>query len=133
VPDPAALLPGFDVFALPSLWEGLPVALLEAMRAGLPAVGSRVAGIEEAIDHERTGLLVPPADAAALAHAILDLAADAGRRAAYRERALERIGRFRAAEAARAYRQLYIRMLDPSQSTSSRSLDAGRARKVSSL
>jgi glycosyltransferase involved in cell wall biosynthesis len=50
--------------------EGLPNVVLEAMAAGVPVVGSRHAGIGEAVAHERTGLLVPPADAEALAAAL---------------------------------------------------------------
>ena len=74
VAEPMTLLPGLDIFALPSVWEGLPIALLEAMAAGLPAVGTRVSGIEDVIENGVTGRLVPSADAAALAAAIEDLA-----------------------------------------------------------
>jgi glycosyltransferase involved in cell wall biosynthesis len=76
VDDPMALLPGLDLFALPSLWEGLPVALLEAMAAGIPVVGSDVAGINEVIENNRSGLLVPPGDASAMARAITELLED---------------------------------------------------------
>jgi glycosyltransferase involved in cell wall biosynthesis len=50
--------------------EGLPNVVIEAMAAGAPVIGSRHAGIGEAVTHERTGLLVPPADAEALAAAL---------------------------------------------------------------
>ena len=50
--------------------EGLPNVVIEAMAAGAPVIGSRHAGIGEAVAHERTGLLVPPADAEALAAAL---------------------------------------------------------------
>lgn len=63
VPD---LLQGFDIFALPSHREGLPVALSEAMATGLPCVASNVRGCRELITHGETGLLVPPKDEAAL-------------------------------------------------------------------
>lgn len=56
--------------------EGIPVALMEAMASGLPAVSTRLSGIPELVDDGRTGLLVPPADAAALADAIERLARD---------------------------------------------------------
>jgi colanic acid/amylovoran biosynthesis glycosyltransferase len=56
--------------------EGLPNVILEAMAAGIPVVGSDSAGIAEAIAHERTGLVVPPGDAPALAEALACLAAD---------------------------------------------------------
>ncbi len=60
-----------DLFVMPSLMEGMPNALLEAHVAGLPVVASSVGGLAEAIEHERSGLLVPPRDPAALAAAIL--------------------------------------------------------------
>jgi len=56
--------------------EGLPNVILEAMAAGIPVVGSDSAGIAEAIAHERTGLVVPPGDAPALAQALARLAAE---------------------------------------------------------
>ena len=61
---------GFDVFALPSIAEGTPVTILEAMACGLPVVASKVGGIPEVVDHQATGLLVPPSDATALADAL---------------------------------------------------------------
>lgn len=67
VPEILALL---DVFVLPSLWEGLPIALLEAMAAGLPVVATAVGGVPEVVIDETTGLLVPPRDPVALERAI---------------------------------------------------------------
>jgi glycosyltransferase involved in cell wall biosynthesis len=58
------------VLCLPSIYEGFPVTIVEAMAAGLPVVATRVAGVPEAVDHGATGLLVDPEDAAALATAI---------------------------------------------------------------
>lgn len=71
--DVESLLGAFDVFVLPSLTEGIPVALLEAAAAGLPAVASNVGGVPEVIADGETGLLVPPADCEALAGAIRQL------------------------------------------------------------
>ena len=71
-----------DVFLMPSIVgkrgsrDGLPNVLLEAMACGVASVGSDAVGIPEAIEHGRTGLLVPPADPEALARALQDLAAD---------------------------------------------------------
>ena len=62
-----------DVFVLPSRWEGLPVALLEAMGMGLPVVATHVEGVEEVVEHNAQGLLVPPEDSAALATALIEL------------------------------------------------------------
>jgi glycosyltransferase involved in cell wall biosynthesis len=68
--DVGNLLGAIDVFVLPSLWEGLPLAMVHAMGAGVPVVASRVAGIPEVVDDGRTGLLVPPSDALALGAAL---------------------------------------------------------------
>jgi glycosyltransferase involved in cell wall biosynthesis len=70
VPD---LLAAADLFALPSRFEGLPLALLEAMAAGLPAVATRVSGVAEVVEPGRTGLLVEPGAPAALAGALARL------------------------------------------------------------
>jgi glycosyltransferase involved in cell wall biosynthesis len=56
--DVELLLPAFDVFCLPSLCEGIPLALLEAMAAGVPAVAAATGGIPEAARPERDALLV---------------------------------------------------------------------------
>ena len=71
----AALLQQADIFVLPSLSEARPRSILEAMLAELPVVASDVGGIPTVVEHERTGLLVPPGDAAALADALDRLAA----------------------------------------------------------
>ena len=64
----------------PGLGDGLPNVLREAMAVGTPVVASRVAGIPEALDDGRCGVLVPPADVAALTDAIAGMLADEGRR-----------------------------------------------------
>jgi glycosyltransferase involved in cell wall biosynthesis len=80
--DVGDLLEACDVFALPSVREGLSVTLLEAMRASRAAVATRVGGNAEAVLDHATGLTVAPEDPAALAAALGDLLGDAGRRAA---------------------------------------------------
>ncbi len=65
-----------DIFVLPSWYEGLPLVAMEAAAAGCPVVATAVDGTPEAVAEGRTGLLVPPGDAAALAAALLLLAAD---------------------------------------------------------
>jgi glycosyltransferase involved in cell wall biosynthesis len=78
VPD---MLREFDIFVLPSLSEGMPNALLEAMATGLPCVATRVGGNSEIIGQGGVGRLVPARDAGGLAAALLSLAGDpAGRR-----------------------------------------------------
>jgi glycosyltransferase involved in cell wall biosynthesis len=71
--DVAELLAAADYFIHVPLHEGLGVAVLEALAAGLPTVASEVGGIPELIEDEKTGLLIPPHDAAALATALTSL------------------------------------------------------------
>ncbi len=82
-----------DVFCLPSYAEGVPTVLMEAMASELPVVGTHIMGVPELIEHERSGLLVPPARADALADALVRLAADAELRARLGRAARERIER----------------------------------------
>ena len=89
--DPVRCLASFDIFTLPSLWEGLPNALLEAMACGLAVVASQVDGVAEVVTSGQDGLLVPPADAAALAQSIARLVEDAGLRRRLGSAARERV------------------------------------------
>lgn len=91
--DKAALLKRAWVLALPSHWEALPMAVLEAMAAGVPVVASRVGAIPEALPQGQGGLLVPPRDPAALADALVEVLGDAALR-----KALGRAARRRASE-----------------------------------
>lgn len=76
VADMEAHLEHLDVLLIPSLSEGLPLALLEAAAVGLPAIASAVGGVPEVVKDEVTGLLVPSGDIQALASAIRRLASD---------------------------------------------------------
>jgi glycosyltransferase involved in cell wall biosynthesis len=78
--DIPALLALADVFVMPSLWEGLPMALLEAMLAGKAVVASATAGIPEAINNGTDGILVPPGDVPSLADALHSLISSSERR-----------------------------------------------------
>src|SRR5207249_6151689 len=71
--DARAIVGSLDVLVVPSLSEGMPLVILEAMNAGVPVVASAVGGISEQICHQREGLLIPPEDAMALAEALLHL------------------------------------------------------------
>ena len=65
--EPRRYLPGFDAFVLPSRQEGFPLAVVEAMLAGLPVVAADVGSVSEAVVDEETGYLVPAEDPGALA------------------------------------------------------------------
>jgi len=79
--DITGLLAASDLFVLPSLWEGLPNALLEAMAAELPVVATHVGGIPEVVIDGETGLLVAPRDSDGLARAIERVIGDGALRA----------------------------------------------------
>jgi glycosyltransferase involved in cell wall biosynthesis len=106
--DIGDLLALADVFVMPSLWEGLPMAVLEAMVAHKAIVATAIAGIPEAIVDGREGLLVRSGDAAALADALHVLMADPQRRVALGEAAAARANRdFTVQVMAERYETLY--------------------------
>jgi glycosyltransferase involved in cell wall biosynthesis len=99
-----------DLLVLPSHWEGLSLALVEAMGAGRAIVATSVGGNPEVVTDSKTGLLVPPGDPAALAQALDGLLPDASARAALGQAAsAEARARFsieeHAAQLAALYRQ----------------------------
>jgi len=105
IPDLLALA---DIFVMPSLFEGLPMALLEAMIAGKAIVASATSGIPEAIESGREGLLVTPGDVAALARALQSLLTDEARRNALGDAAGQRArGEFTVQVMADRYEALY--------------------------
>lgn len=112
--DVPSVLSAADVFVLPSYMEGMPNAVLEAFAARLPVVASAVGGLAEVIEHERTGLLIPPGDAGGLSAAvcrILDERELAGRLAkAGAERARERFSIQRVTD---EYESLYRKLISP--------------------
>lgn len=103
VSEPWGYLEQLDIFVLPSLWEGMPFVLLEAMGAGLPVVATDVGGVREVIPDGTFGTVVPPADAGELKDAILQYASSTELRestgAAARERILREFSRDRMVEA----------------------------------
>ena len=91
VPNAARYLKGLDIFVLPSLKEGLPYSIMEAMAAGLPVVATNVGGIPDLIIDGKSGLIVPPKDPAAIAKAILPLLQDPRERQSLSQEARRRI------------------------------------------
>jgi glycosyltransferase involved in cell wall biosynthesis/GT2 family glycosyltransferase len=127
--DVAAILRRADVFVLASRWEGLPLAIIEAMMSGLPIVATTVGGVPEAVAEGETGLLVPPQEPGALARALERLLGDAalrrrmgaaGRQRALREYVVDRMLRQTAA--------LYARVLEGARRPLAGVGGAGRAR-----
>ncbi len=76
VSDVPAFLSEIDIFVLPSIYEGLGVAVLEAMAASRPVIASRVGGLSELVEDQITGILIPPGDSLALARAISQLVSE---------------------------------------------------------
>lgn len=74
--DVPTVLANLDVYVLPSLWEGLSIAMLEALSMGKTVLASSVDGNVEAVSHEQNGLLIAPQDPETLAQAILRVHAD---------------------------------------------------------
>lgn len=104
------LLRALDLFVIPSVWEGLPMALLESMAAGCPVISTSVGGIPGALAHDTSGWLVPPREVAPLAEGIIRLLADAPSRQRLADAAFSTFERrYSAATMARQYEALYRR------------------------
>jgi glycosyltransferase involved in cell wall biosynthesis len=111
--DAGELVSLFDVFALPSLSEGLSIALLEAMAAGRPIVATNVGGNPELITDGETGLLVPAGDARSLAAAIGRLLKDTAEAKRLGENGMHRVTtRFGLEHMIGGYQAIYDRELE---------------------
>ena len=77
--DIPPLLKAASIFVMPSRWEGMPNALMEAMAAGCAVVATEVAGCRDLVTDQGNGLLVPPGDVPAMAQAINSLLVDPAR------------------------------------------------------
>lgn len=112
VEDVAGLLAEADVFVHPSRHEGCPVALLEAMACGKACIATRVAGAEDVIETEVSGLLVPPLDVEGLREALRRVLEDEGLRRRLGEGARARVlAAYTVQREARQYEQFYLRAL----------------------
>ncbi|MFC2023136.1 glycosyltransferase [Chloroflexota bacterium] len=110
--DVAGLLAAADLFVLPSLWEGLSVALLEAMAASKPIVVTAVAGTDETMIPGQTGLVVPPGSSKALAEGISQLLREPAQAQAMGQAARQHVEEtFSAEKNAAEYLALYHRLL----------------------
>jgi glycosyltransferase involved in cell wall biosynthesis len=127
--DIPRVMHALDLFVQPSNWEGFGLTLLEAMSVGLPVVATRVGGVPEVVVDGGTGLLVPPADPAAMSRACLDLLSEreraarlgeAGRQRACSEFPIDRL----VTETAELYREL----LERRRRTQTDNASAGRGR-----
>lgn len=111
-PDAAGLVAAFDVLLLPSLYEGQPYALLEAMACGVPAVASNVTGNCDVIEHGATGILVPPGAPAECAASVHELLGDAVRRHKMGSAARQAVeARFQVGPAVSQLAELYLSAL----------------------
>ena len=105
VPD---VLAAADIYVLPSLWEGLPIGLLEAMAMGKAVIGTKVDGTREVLQDGENGLMVEPGDTGALAAAILRLAGEKVMREKMGARAMETVRqRFNAAVMTKEIENIY--------------------------
>ncbi len=111
--DVERLLPAFDVFALPSDSEGLPVALLEAMAAKLAPVVTRVGAMPEVVSQGRAGLIVEPGDCEGLVRALAQLRSDEAFRERLAAAAVARVReRYDARRMSLDYEALYARLMN---------------------
>lgn len=106
--DVPSILAALDLFVLPSLSEGLPVALLEAMSAAVPVVASSVGGTPEIVQDGQSGLLVSPKNAPELADRILEIINNRDKSKLLGERGRERVAKeFTTARMFDHYQELY--------------------------
>lgn len=96
----------YDVFILPSLFEGMPITIIEAMAAGMPIIASNVGGIPDIITNRKNGILIKP-EAADLVKALNELADDEGLRKRLGETALESSKLYTSDQMAREYVNYY--------------------------
>ncbi|MBI4640709.1 MAG: glycosyltransferase family 4 protein [Candidatus Tectomicrobia bacterium] len=107
-----------DLFVLPSLSEGIPVALMEAMASGLPVIATNITGIPELVTHGEDGLLVEPRNAVGLAHSIEYLleSVDVELRCAMGKRARQKVERsFNLKESVTRLEELFLKISEATE------------------
>jgi len=113
--DIAAVLSAFDLSVFPSLWEGTPLTLFEALASGKPIVATDADGLLDVLTDRRDARIVPKRDAAALADAIIDLINDPADRARLAAAARVTAGRYDITAFVRKMEQLYVRLTNGSR------------------
>jgi glycosyltransferase involved in cell wall biosynthesis len=110
VPD---ILAAADIFVLPSLWEGLPIGLLEAMAMGKAVIATNVDGTKEVVDDLQNGLLIEAGNITALTEALLNLGGNEIRRKEFSSRALDTVRlKYDAADMTQAIEEVYRTVLE---------------------
>ncbi|GAI95781.1 unnamed protein product, partial [marine sediment metagenome] len=107
--DALHVMAGFDIFVLPSLWEGFGIVLLEAMALGKPVIGTSVGGIPEVVDDKVDGFLVEPYNPAQLAARIVELLRDEALRNSMGQKGMHKVrGKFSIQEMVKRVEQVYL-------------------------
>ncbi|RPI76342.1 MAG: glycosyltransferase, partial [Desulfobacteraceae bacterium] len=111
--DVHAFMQGLDLLIMPSLREGLPLTLLEAMYLKVPVIASNVGGIKEVLTNDHDGVLVPPKDPKILAEKILELYRNPGKRSHIADNAYAKVSSsFLAGAMVEKYLRVYNEILD---------------------
>jgi len=106
--DIKELLQCFDIFVLPSLWEGLPISLLESMASKVPIVTTSIAGCTDIIENGKNGILVPPRDPQSLYEALMELMKSQSKRIFLSNNAYNTVQKFSIDNVANLYHEIYF-------------------------
>lgn len=109
--DANDLMAMFNLFVLPSLWEGLPNVLLEAMACEKPIIATNVGGVPELIENEKSGILVEPKDPNSLAKAIIELIKNKEKSKIVSQQARKRVEKFSLDKMVKEIEKIYDQQL----------------------
>ncbi len=123
VEDVYNYLVDFDIFVVPSLWEGFPVVALEAMICGKPIIATSVGDLPDIVKHNITGLIVEPGNPDQLAESILKLAGDKNMRDELGTNALKEVKKFSLENMVEQYIEVYSGFLKMKPENKSRHLN----------